>query len=248
MASGDQRYEEWKGEIATFGMSWFWFPEAQFGCVSGVIRTRVGYAGGSLSGETPTYTQMGDYTEAVEIEYDPQVTSFEQLLDVFWKHHDPTAPNITQYMSAIFYNDEQQEKAAKLSMEQESKKRDVPLTTKIVPGERFYVAEDFHQKYFLLKYPKVLKDLELEFSSRMVRSFIATRLNGYLGGYGTPKDFEAEVNQLGLPNNVEQFVRNRIPWTSLKLLTIIHLMWKLQKPNCCEMISLNLQKKVGNRG
>jgi len=154
---------------------------------------------------------MGDYTEAVEIEYDPQVTSYEQLLDVFWKHHDPTAPNITQYMSAIFYHGGKQENAARLSMEQESQKRNVPLTTKIVPGDRFYVAEDFHQKYFLLKYPKVLKDLEMESASRMVKSFVSTRLNGYLGGYGTQKGFEAEVTLLGLPNNVEQFVRNRIP-------------------------------------
>lgn len=99
---------------ATFAMSWFWFPEAQFGCAPGVVRTRVGYAGGSKL--APTYHAMGDHTESVDMDYDPAVTTYSHLLKMFWKNHDSTSKCTRQYMSAIFYHDEDQKQAAEESL------------------------------------------------------------------------------------------------------------------------------------
>merc|ERR1719400_2008234 len=81
-----------KTEKAWFGMSCFWFPEAQFGCASGVVATRVGFTGGTT--ENATYRNIGDHTEAVELEFDPSVTDFKSLLDIFWSGHDPTVPAV----------------------------------------------------------------------------------------------------------------------------------------------------------
>jgi len=207
--AGDQTYEDWTGEYATFGMSWFWFPEAQFGCVPGVIRTRVGYAGGKST--NPTYSRMGDHTEAVDIEFDPKVTSYDKLLDFFWKNHDPTTSKCKrQYMSAIFYHGEEQKRIAHESMERHAKKSKKKITTEILPGDAFYEAEGYHQKYLLQKYPKVLEDLDIGPGSQLIKSYVAARLNGYLGGYGNLKAFEAETDNLGLPLNVEQTIRNRL--------------------------------------
>jgi len=206
---GDLTYEDWAGEHATFGMSWFWFPEAQFGCVPGVIRTRVGYAGGVST--NPTYSRMGDHTEAVDIEFDPKVTTYEKLLDFFWKNHDPTTSKCSrQYMSAIFYHGDEQKKTALGSMEREAKKRKKSIKTEIVSGDHFYEAEIYHQKYILQKHATILDDLDIGPGSQLIRSYVAARLNGYLGGYGKLKAFEAEIDDLGLPQNVEQYVRNRL--------------------------------------
>jgi len=207
--AGDQTYEDWTGEYATFGMSWFWFPEAQFGCVPGVIRTRVGYAGGVST--NPTYSRMGDHTEAVDIEFDPKVTSYEKLLDFFWKNHDPTTSKCSrQYMSAIFYHGEGQKKIAQGSLEREEKRRKKTIKTEIVSGDHFYEAEGYHQKYLLQRYPKVLEDLDIEPGAQLIKSYVAARLNGYLGGYGKMKGFDAEADALGLTPTVEQYVRKRL--------------------------------------
>ena len=101
---------------ATFAMGCFWSPEALFGSTRGVIRTRVGYAGGQLPG--PTYRRLGDHTESVQLDYDPEQLSFKQLLQMFWSGHNPAKPVWgRQYMSAIFYQDQAQQQQARESLE-----------------------------------------------------------------------------------------------------------------------------------
>src|SRR3954471_20575514 len=112
-------------KIATFGAGCFWGVEADFRQVEGVVNTEVGYSGGTT--ENPTYhdvcTDQTGHAEVVRVEYDPDKVSYEELLDVFWKSHDPTTlnrqgPDIgTQYRSVIFYHDESQHKAAVASKE-----------------------------------------------------------------------------------------------------------------------------------
>ena len=125
---------------ATFGMSWFWFPEAQFGSTKGIIRTRVGYAGGTKV--NPSYYSLGDHTETVDLDYDPSVTNYAELLKLFWNNHDPCTRQKRQYMSAIFYHDEEQKTLAEQTMEEQQGQKNKPIATQILPATEFYVAEE----------------------------------------------------------------------------------------------------------
>jgi peptide-methionine (S)-S-oxide reductase len=143
--------------IATFAAGCFWGVEAAFRQVPGVTATRVGYTGGTTT--NPTYKQVctdrTGHAEAVEVSYDPARVSYDDLLRVFWEIHDPTqrnrqGPDIgTQYRSAIFYHDPEQEAAARASKErlERSGVHKRPIVTEIVPAQTFYQAEDYHQQY-----------------------------------------------------------------------------------------------------
>ena len=142
---------------ATFAAGCFWGVEAAFRLVPGVTATRVGYTGGTTT--NPTYKQVctdrTGHAEAVEVTYDPARVSYDDLLRVFWENHDPTqrnrqGPDIgTQYRSAIFYHDPEQEAAAQASKErlERSGVHKRPIVTEIVPAQTFYQAEDYHQQY-----------------------------------------------------------------------------------------------------
>ena len=142
---------------ATFGAGCFWGVEATFRQVPGVTATAVGYAGGTLP--DPTYedvcTDRTGHAEVVEVEYDPARVSYEDLLRVFWENHDPTTPNRqgpdvgTQYRSAVFFHDAEQEEEAKRSKEtlEKSGRFARPIVTQIVPAAPFYRAEEHHQRY-----------------------------------------------------------------------------------------------------
>lgn len=145
-------------EKATFGAGCFWGIEAAFRKVPGVLSTSVGYAGGSSA--NPTYEDVcsGEtgHAEVVQVEYDPSQVSYEEILDVFWRIHDPTTlnrqgPDIgTQYRSAIFFHNPEQEAAARTSKErlQSSGRFKKPIVTEITPASEFYRAEEYHQRYF----------------------------------------------------------------------------------------------------
>ena len=146
-------------ERAIFAAGCFWGAEETFRNVKGVVSTRVGYTGGRM--KNPTYedvcTDKTGHAEAIEIEYDPSVISYDELLDIFWKMHDPTAlnrqgPDIgTQYRSVIFYDNARQQAAAYASKEklERSGKYNKAIVTEIIPAAKFYPAEDYHQKYYM---------------------------------------------------------------------------------------------------
>ncbi len=143
---------------ATFGAGCFWGVEDSFMKLKGVVSTKVGYMGGNV--ENPTYEQVctdkTGHVEVVQLEYDNNIISYEELLDHFWSIHDPTqknrqGPDIgTQYKSIIFYHDEEQKKVAEKSKKELDKlgKYKKKIQTEIKSSEKFWVAEDYHQKYF----------------------------------------------------------------------------------------------------
>ena len=164
-----------------------------------MVRTRVGYAGGTK--KNPTYHSLGDHTETVQIDYDPARISYEDLLKIFWASHSPTRPPWSrQYMSIIFYHNEEQRRLALETKACEEARIGGKLYTEIVPAGEFYLAEDYHQKYYLRGYPH----LEGEFAAiyrderALVDSTAAARVNGYLAGYGTLENLKAELDDLGL--------------------------------------------------
>jgi peptide-methionine (S)-S-oxide reductase len=140
---------------ATFGAGCFWGVEAAFRQLDGVTRTRVGYSGGHS--ENPTYEDVCSHTtghaEVVEVTYDPERVSDEQLLDVFWHKHDPTQLNRQgwdigdQYRSVVFVHDDEQREAALRSKASEQAHWSAPIVTQVEPAETFYEAEDYHQQY-----------------------------------------------------------------------------------------------------
>lgn len=145
-------------ETATFANGCFWCTEAVFRELNGVSSVVSGYTGGETA--NPTYKEVcggqTGHAECLQIEYDPSKISFDELLEVFWKTHDPTTLNRqgadvgTQYRSAIFYhNEEQKAKAEKYKAElDKSGAFDKPIVTEISPFTKFYPAENYHQQYF----------------------------------------------------------------------------------------------------
>jgi peptide-methionine (S)-S-oxide reductase len=140
---------------ATFGAGCFWGVEAAFRQLDGVTATRVGYSGGTL--ENPTYEDVCSHTtghaEVVEVTYDPEQVSYDELLDVFWHKHDPTQLNRQgwdigdNYRSVVFFQDDEQREAAERSKEHEQSSWRAPIVTQIEPAQTFYEAEDYHQHY-----------------------------------------------------------------------------------------------------
>jgi peptide-methionine (S)-S-oxide reductase len=142
---------------ATFGAGCFWCVEHEFRKIKGVTSTAVGYMGGNL--RSPTYedvcSDQTGHAEVVQVEFDPSVISYAQILDVFWHCHDPTSlnrqgPDVgTQYRSVIFCHDQDQEKTAKQSKEQlQNSKSGKKIVTEIMPAPEFYKAEEYHQQYY----------------------------------------------------------------------------------------------------
>ena len=145
-------------EKATFGAGCFWGIELGFRKIEGVHDVTVGYAGGET--ENPTYEEVctgtTGHAEVVEVFFDPSQVTFENLLEVFWKLHDPTTLNRqgpdmgTQYRSAILYHSEDQLESAKISLANQSASGEHinPIVTEITPHRNFYRAEEYHQRYF----------------------------------------------------------------------------------------------------
>ncbi len=143
---------------ATFGAGCFWGVESEFRKVNGVINTTVGYSGGSL--QNPTYEHVCSgktgHAEVIQVEYDPAMVSYDDLLALFWDIHDPTTMNRQgpdvgeQYRSVIFYHDHEQKVQAEISKEKlgKSGRYKNPIVTEVAPAAEFYPAEDYHQQYF----------------------------------------------------------------------------------------------------
>jgi peptide-methionine (S)-S-oxide reductase len=156
-----QNTQSQKTAKATFAAGCFWGVEHAFRQIEGVVSTTVGYAGGHL--ENPTYEQVCSgrtgHAEVVLIEYNPDLVSYQELLDIFWTCHDPTAPDRQdagvgyQYRSAVFYHAPQQKTAAENSKEKlrQSGKYDQKIMTEITPAPAFFPAEEYHQQYLAKK-------------------------------------------------------------------------------------------------
>lgn len=147
-------------QVATFGSGCFWCTEAIFQNLAGVEKVESGYSGGKV--KNPTYKEvcsgLTGHAEVIQVTYDPRKVSYDELLEVFWKTHDPTTLNKqgadegTQYRSVIFYHTDEQKKLAETYKKKldESGAFDKPIVTEITPFSAFYKAEDYHQNYFNL--------------------------------------------------------------------------------------------------
>ena len=143
--------------VATFGAGCFWGVELTFQKTKGVTSTSVGYSGGTT--HNPTYEEVctgrSGHAEVVQVEFDPSIVSYEELLDVLWGCHDPTTLNRqgpdrgTQYRSAIYYHSAEQEASAMASKAKADKsgRFSSPIVTEITSASEYYMAEDYHQKY-----------------------------------------------------------------------------------------------------
>ena len=193
-------------ETATFGMGCFWGPEARFGGLRGVIRTRVGYAGGTTV--APTYKTIGDHTETIEIDYDPGIISYEDILYHFWRNHYPNRDQYKgqQYVSSLRYRCYQQRRIIELVKGEMEKELGESIETEITPLEHFTLAEDRHQKYYLKRYPNILEKLHSLYPSEesLIDSTFAARLNGFVKGFGTRDQIVTEIEGWPLQENARQ--------------------------------------------
>ena len=116
----------------------------------------MGYAGGAK--ENPTYHNLGDHTETLQIDYDPSKVSYEKLLELFWEEHDPTSRSWSrQYKAVVFYHDDDQKRLAIASRDRLAAKLGKTIHTEVLPYSRFYAAEDYHQKYYLRGHRQILR-------------------------------------------------------------------------------------------
>lgn len=161
-----------------------------------MIRTRVGYAGGTSS--NPTYQDLGDHTEAIQIDFDPTVISYDELLALFWQGHNPRRKSWSrQYATFVLTHDEEQAQQARASRDRIGD----DVETDIRPAGEFWRAEDYHQKYRLRHQRELQNALLAHFGSdrALVDSTEAARINGLLAGYGTKAG-------LDLPPKIEKLL------------------------------------------
>lgn len=180
-------------------MGCFWSPDALFGSVEGVVRTRVGYAGGSTL--SPTYWRLADHVETVQLDYDPDKITYQDLLQLFFSNHKPTRePWKRQYASAIFYHNQEQERLSQEAKEMLEAQLGQKVYTERSLYKAFYLAEDRHQKYKLQRQPTLWEEFRAMYPEmvELVNSTAAARVNAYLYGYGSREKLEEEVACFGL--------------------------------------------------
>lgn len=174
------------------------------------MRTRVGYCGGSK--KSPTYYRLGNHTEAFQVDFDPEKLSYAELVRMFWNGHNPCRQAwSTQYKSAVFVGSESQRKTAEDSRARLEKKLG-KIHTEILPLAEFYLAEDYHQKYLLQNHAELIQEFRAIYPkfSDFLNSTAAARVNGYLGGQGTPAQLQEELDQLGLSEKGQKLLRARV--------------------------------------
>lgn len=209
----DQREYE-NVHTATFALGCFWGVESKYGAVPGVIRTRVGYAGGAK--ENPTYHDLGDHTESVQLEFNPEAVSYEDLVEIFWKSHDPGSRSYsTQYANILFYHDDYQKKVAERTKQELANEGDKKVQTQVRRIEEFYPAESYHQKYRLKQSSQFIEVVRAIYpeSEDLRDSTAAARLNGFLAGHGTPSQVEKLTGKLGLTEDVREELLNKFGLT-----------------------------------
>ena len=159
----------------------------------------MGYAGGTK--RNPSYHNLGDHTETILIEYDPERISYEKLLDIFWQSHSPESGSWSrQYMAAVFFHNETQKRLAMKSKERMAAALKAEIKTQILPYTGFTAAEDYHQKFHLRDEYALIEEFRQIYPQTrdFVASTAAARVNGYLGGYGTLEELKKELESYGL--------------------------------------------------
>jgi methionine-S-sulfoxide reductase len=170
-----------------------------------VLRTRVGYAGGAK--DKPTYRAIGDHTEALQVEFDPKRITFEDLLEVFFAEHDPFQRAwSTQYKAVLWTHGKEQEAVAKKALAALAKEEGREPTTELRPAPTFWIAEDYHQKYYLRSRTALFEALlGPKPDGKTVReSTVTARVNGWIGGYGTTEQIAAQVEALKLSEKARE--------------------------------------------
>ncbi len=171
----------------------------------------MGYSGGTL--KDPTYHDLGDHTESIQIDFDPEKISFSELLEVFWSSHDPAQKTSSrQYISILFYHNESQKQKIIESISEEEKKRGIVILTEVIPFREFYLAEEYHQKYRLKRFREFMDDYSKIFLSdrELTDSTAAARLNGYVSGMGDLLQLETEIDLLGLSPAAQDKLRKMV--------------------------------------
>ncbi len=145
-------------ETATFALGCFWGPDATFGAVDGVVRTRVGYAGGTKA--DPTYHALGDHSEAVQVEYDSTELDYSDLVAIAFENHDPRSqPRKRQYQNVVFYGSDAERDAVETHLRESDWPEDA-VDTRIERLDDFHLAEDYHQKFHLSSTPSLFSPFE----------------------------------------------------------------------------------------
>ncbi len=196
-------------ETATFALGCFWHPDSQFGVLPGVVRTRVGYSGGTKV--DPTYHDLGNHAETIQIDFDPEKITYEQLLDSFFTLHNPCTRSFSlQYRSAIFVRDDEQRKAAEAAKKRYAEKEGRAVLTAILSADKFYLAEDYHQKYLLKRKKKLYAELARYYPDErdFINSTAVARACGYVDGNGTAESLEADIDSLGLSDEAKEILRS----------------------------------------
>lgn len=186
---------------ATFSLGCFWDPDARFGALDGVLITRIGYCGGTYP-STPTYKSIGDYTESVQIDFDSSQISYNQLLSYFNQWHVPnTSKTRSQYLAAIFYHTEEQY--------QQIKEMNIE-NVHIDKFERFFLAEDRHQKYNLKR--TIMETDLFDTKEQWIHKDpqMLTKLNGFLAGYGTIEQYQQWDKRRQLTREQQNYIRDKL--------------------------------------
>lgn len=171
----------------------------------------MGYAGGTTI--NPTYRSIGDHTECFQVDYDPNQIDYKALLAVFWSAHEPTQPSFSrQYQALVLAHDADQlryAEAAKGTIEHQ-RKRTVHTDVRML--ETFYLAEDYHQKFYLQKTPALMRELSAYYPEvqDLREATSAARVNGYVGGYGTPERLAKDLPHLGLSDAAGELLKRAV--------------------------------------
>jgi len=169
----------------------------------------VGYAGGTSP--DPTYRRIGDHTETFQVDFDPAVITYGDLLGLFWQSHNPAQKVWSrQYRAIVLYQNDRQRDAVQRSKEALMATGQA-VATDIAPLTTFYLAETYHQKYKLQNTP-LMADIKSIYPAEQdwLNSTAAARLNGYLGGYGQADTFDHDIKHLGLSVDGERYLRRRV--------------------------------------
>lgn len=169
-------------ETATFGLGCFWGPDATFGALDGVVRTRVGYAGGTKT--DPRYRSLGDHTEVIQLDFDPTEITYRDLLAVAMSEHNPRHQTAKrQYQNILLTADSDQHETVLDYIDDSPFNRD-QVETRIEPLAAFYPAEDYHQKYNLRSHASLLSQFEeADYDDTDIReSPAAAKLNAHVTG------------------------------------------------------------------